>query len=666
MPDLRWYAHRLGRMGPMEVAHRVARLGTARAEKLGIGLAESPPVSGDEIATSRLPEVLADEIIAAEILPIADRILTGRYPLFGLGEVPIGTDFGWNRDPRTGVDAPLEFGKSIDYRNEELVGDIKYLWEPNRHLHLVPLAQAFRLSSDEKYLREIVRQIDGWIAQCPYPRGPNWVSSLELGIRLINWSWIWRLCGDALVQPKSRTEFSDFVARWLTTIFKHMHFITRYYSKYSSANNHLIGEAAGVFVAAHTWPYWRQTNRWKEYAKRTLIDECKRQNSPDGVNLEQAIAYQQFVLEFLLISGLYGFSVNDDFPNEFWRRIESMLEFLGSMTSSRGLLPMIGDDDEGRVTKLNHGTDTLFHQSLLALGGELFGRDAFRAKSGDSDSQVRWLLASLGEERQAALPIHQSTREQLPRFFPQGGYFVLLDNPETDQEIRAIVDIGPLGYESIAAHGHADALSLYLSVGGRDCLIDPGTYAYHTEKRWRDYFRGTSAHNTIRIDALDQSVPGGNFMWTHHANASCLVADEDNKRTFVRGRHDGYRRLKDPVLHERAVELLKGQNKIVVTDCLKCRGYHEAEMFWHFSEDCRIRLGDGQIFVDLEGFLVTLTSGGVTPVPQLLIGSENPLGGWVSRRFSVKKPSPTVVWRWEIDGDSEFETTIDVSRASVT
>src|SRR5206468_507056 len=80
------------------------------------------------------------------------------------------------------------------------------------------------------------------------------------------------------------------------------------------------------------------------------------------------------------------------------------------------------------------------------------------------------------------------------------GYYILGADFDTPNEIRAVVDAGPLGYTAIAAHGHADALSFTLSVGGSEFLIDPGTCAYHTQERWRQYFRGTAAHNTLRVD----------------------------------------------------------------------------------------------------------------------------------------------------------------------
>ena len=111
----------------------------------------------------------------------------------------------------------------------------------------------------------------------------------------------------------------------------------------------------------------------------------------------------------------------------------------------------------------------------------------------------------------------------------QQGFHHFSENPpailgsdfESEQEVRLIVDAGPLGYTNIAAHGHADALSFTLSIAGLEFLVDPGTYAYHTQKKWRDYFRGTSAHNTVRVDKQDQSVGGGNFMWLEKAVAEC-------------------------------------------------------------------------------------------------------------------------------------------------
>ena len=119
--------------------------------------------------------------------------------------------------------------------------------------------------------------------------------------------------------------------------------------------------------------------------------------------------------------------------------------------------------------------------------------------------------------------------------------------------MRLLVDAGPLGYLSIAAHGHADALSFVLNIGDREILVDPGTYAYHTDPGWRRYFRSTLAHNTVGIDEQDQSLQAGNFMWTDHARARCIEFEAGNAMQRFVGEHYGYERLEDPVVHRREI-----------------------------------------------------------------------------------------------------------------
>ena len=91
--------------------------------------------------------------------------------------------------------------------------------------------------------------------------GPNWVSALELGIRLINWSITWQLLGGMRAQLFATPDGVAFRERWLSSIYEQARMIAGNLSRFSSANNHLIGEAAGVYVAASTWPLWPQMRR---------------------------------------------------------------------------------------------------------------------------------------------------------------------------------------------------------------------------------------------------------------------------------------------------------------------------------------------------------------------------------------------------------------------
>lgn len=652
---LLWYWNRLRRMSVAEVGYRVVQKAGAKAEQCGLAAARGVPAP--RLARAEPYVRLDAEIRPEPYIAAAERLLDGR--LWVLDREYVFTDVPeWNRDPKTGTTAPLVFGRSLDYRNAELVGDIKFLWEINRHVELVVLAQAYRLTGDRIYLAGLERLLESWLEQCPYPLGPNWTSSLELAIRLINWSVIWQLIGGA-ESAMFRWNENRLRERWLDAVYLHMRFIRGNFSRFSSANNHLIGEAAGLYVATLTWPYWSTCARWRRCARRELLREVFRQNAGDGVNLEQTTGYQQFVLDLLLLSGLAGRANGDDFPVGYWRRLERMLEFIAGIMDVGGNVPMIGDADDGQVVRLGREQEFSQYRSLLSSGAVLYGRGDFKAKARVFDDKSAWLLGAGARQKFDGLPV--ASPGSFRRAFPEGGYYVLGRDLETPREIRIIADAGPLGYRSIAAHGHADALSFTLAIAGTEMLIDPGTYAYHTERRWRDYFRGTAAHNTVGIDGQNQSVIGGAFMWMQHAgvhvNSWRCGADAD----YLSARHDGYRRLADPVQHTRELRFDKATAVLQVADTIECAGAHRVQCFWHFAEGVSVALdGAGTIRAEKENQVLRLVPHyppGVSAA--LYCGDDTRPSGWVSRRFGVKCPTTTVVWSCEVQRTTRLETRVE-------
>ena len=201
-------------------------------------------------------------------------------------------------------------------------------------------------------------------------------------------------------------------------------------------------------------------------------------------------------------------------------------------------------------------------------------------------------------------------------------------------------------------------LAFTLSVGGEELLIDPGTYAYHTQKKWRDYFRSTPAHNTIAVDGLDQSEIGGNFMWLKKANARMIAHETNSEVQVFEGEHDGYGRLADPVLHRRRIEFNFNNKCIVVKDILQCTNVHDIAVHWQFGESCDVSLVDGQVQVrgQRNGLRMMCTHG----IPEVLRGSDTPPGGWISRRFDEKLPIASVAWRVQVHGTTEIVTRIEL------
>jgi hypothetical protein len=646
--SLAWRLKRLRSMGAREVLYRIGQFAHARAEQAGFGRARA----GAPTASDSRPwaDPLPCGFDQRPYRTAADAILQGRYSIFALEDAPLGFPPDWNRDPKTGTRAPSSFGKTINYRDPHLVGNIKYLWEPNRHLELVTLAQAWHLSREPRYARGCQVLVESWLEACPYLMGPNWTSSLELGIRLVNWSCAWQLLGGEASPLFATDEGQRFRRRWLDAVYQHCHFITGHLSQHSSANNHLLGEHLGVLVASVTWPCWPEATEWRALSHRAFEREALLQNGADGVNREQGIWYHHEVADMMLIAGLVGRANGLEFSKDYWQRLERMLEFIASIMDVGGHVPAWGDADDAVMVRFDPRRAFDAYRSLLVTGAVLFKRAEFKAKAQIFDDKSRWLL---GDDAAAAFETLPTNACGLPvrRAFPEGGYYILGSDFETAREVRIVADAGPLGYLAIAAHGHADALSFTLSAGGHELLVDPGTYAYHTEPQWRDYFRGTAAHNTLRIDGRDQSTSGGNFLWTRHAQATCHQFSADGDRQVFVASHDGYLTLPAPAEHRRTLTYDAATRVLLVDDEVTGEGERLIELHWHFAPECDVQCHEDHLLADNGGACLKLSWPSDFQL-QLSHGEQDPPQGWVSRRFdarqacSVLKLRRTAIGNW--------------------
>jgi len=619
-----WLVNRLRCMSVAEVGYRIQQAAAKGVAKRVRSRAAPPLPRARTFAVEGAPAMSAEE--RDRLLADADSICAGHVVLFAEKRFDVGMPPVWNRDPETGVLGPSIYAGDINVNDRDQVGDIKHIWELNRHLHLVRLAQAWSMTRDLAWLHALHHQLRSWLDQCPPLTGPNWASPLELGIRLINWGLAWQLIGGESSGLFAGDDGQRLRADWLDSIHAHCSTIARHLSRHSSANNHLIGELAGLYVAASIWPCWKASGAWLEQARRELETEAQTQFSRDGVNREQAFAYHVFSSEFLFVAGLVGQACGHPFSRAYWTSLQRALRFLRSVRDVGGNVPMVGDADDGIVFRLDPpGGDR--PGQLLALG------DAVLRRIEPQHVGVRWLLHALPGKRPEADP-HESDTGWA---FPDGGYLLFGSHFGERDEIKGMVDCGPLGYLGIAAHAHADALALTLSVGGEECLVDPGTYSYWQEHKWRDYFRGTSAHNTVRIDGVDQSVSGGRFMWLKKARAAIERMPQSPHEFDFRGSHDGYERLPDPVRHMRSVRFDAASATLTVRDEIAAKRPHQVELFWHFAPGLSVRLDSSGLHVRGKRFALQMHVHGADLKLELVRANENPPLGWYSRSYESKQ-----------------------------
>jgi hypothetical protein len=204
---------------------------------------------------------------------------------------------------------------------------------------------------------------------------------------------------------------------------------------------------------------------------------------------------------------------------------------------------------------------------------------------------------------------------------------------------RITMDIGPLGYLSIAAHGHADALAITLSDDGDELIVDPGTASYYGNPSWRPVHRGTRVHATVCVDGADQSVLRGPFVWARHA--VCTVRSVDLARGVVDAEHDGYRRLDDPVVHRRWLIAPPDDSTIAVVDLIQADAEHEAMLSWPLHPDLDVT-ADGEGHTATRDGVPALRLSYAATVPAAIFKvSADPVAhlGWFSDRLEARTPS---------------------------
>jgi len=657
-------------MSPGELVWRAAgRWRDAQLwSRLAFGLEPKPPASdaagpdagfepGFRVCDLRVgewtdPEHDDEKVWRDRLVAHADQGVRHRLSFLGLTDADLGDPIDWNRDHESGKKAPLRFAPLVDYRDYRVTGDAKLVWEPNRHHHLVVLGRAYRATGDVRYAAAVVEQLESWLEQCPFGRGMNWRSPLELAIRLINWVWAIDLVRE------SGLFTGEFRSRLQHAAYLHLWEITRKYSRGSSANNHRIGEAAGVFIAASYFRELDDTGRWRRESQQMLGEEIIAQTYPDGGSREQAVGYQVFVLHFLLLAAIVARKTGTDFPEAPRLRLEQMLEFLGTLSEGGAALPMIGDMDEGYVLDLGDSREL---RALFCIGAELFRRADFKAWAGSHAESARWLL---GRSSQAEFDAVASTPEDgllVSRALPGSGYYLLQCGQKSrGDHVSVVFDCGELGFKSIAAHGHADALSFTLRAFGSDVFVDPGTYDYFRYPAWRAYFRSTRAHNTLVVDGFDQSVMLGPFLWGTRAHARCIAWEPRIQGGKVVGEHDGYTRLTDPVLHRRTLELDERSRILTIRDDIVSRGSHEIAAFFHLAEGAVVSAERANRYrISVDGGTVTLEADARLAV-EALTGSNEPIGGWVSRGYHRKSPSTTLTARGRCEGQSSYVSRIEI------
>lgn len=650
-------------MSPSEVAHRIGdrtREWTWRRRQVTPGrpTRKAPPFTG--AFPCRLSAALASAVPAAarnELLDAADRLLDGSWTVLGVDRQDAAAP-DWFRDPVSGRRAPqAKYAFRIDHRSDGETGDVKQVWELSRHQHLTVLAAAWRVSQDERYAEAVARQLRSWWAENPFLSGVHWTSGIELGIRLISWTWIRRLL-DGWAGTSALFDDNPVAA---SQIYWHQEYLAAFQSIGSSANNHVIAEASGQLVASCAFPWFRESEDWRSAAAALLEQELEHNTFPSGINRELASEYHTFVAELGLVAAVEAEAAGHPLGDATRRRLCAMVDAAAALVDQHQHGPRQGDGDDGRALLLDAPHDNRF-PSLLAAGAHLFGSLPWWPPVVDDVRSVA-LADVAGPGRDVP-----DRPEKRPSHFSDAGVTLLRTLPGDHPEIWCRCDAGPHGFLAIAAHAHADALSIEVRHGGVDILADPGTYCYHTEPKWRAYFRSTAGHNTLELGGRNQSQQGGPFLWTHHARSRLLsvAVDTDDDVDSWSAEHDGYGSLDPPAVHSRSVRLDRRNHRLDVIDTVRRTSPAQCRLAFHLGPAVHAELEDST--AALHWSTDVSTGSAFLHLPDGLCwtahrGETNPILGWYSSGFGRKEPATTLIGTGTCNGaEGALRTTLQFER----
>jgi Heparinase II/III-like protein/Heparinase II/III N-terminus len=656
---LAWYVARLRRMSARELASRLRDEGLKtrwrRLKGRPAPIPATSPEPGPAIAwdASRLEPEIRDAILAA-----AEELLAGRLRILGRDVALPRSAADWFRDCDTGIAAPAEaYAFDIDARDPAVVGNHKFLLEPSRLQHVTLLAAAYFLTRRAAFAELAAAQLRSWWQANPFLTGIHWSSGIEVALRLVSFAWTRRLL-DGWAGAGDCFEGSA-LAR--DQIFRHQQYLAALRSHGSSANNHLLAELLGLYVGASAFAWFPQSGRWRRTAAAALEIEAARQVFPDGLSREQASEYHGFVLELLMVAAAEGLLARQPLSADFHETIARMADAWAALLDVRRRAPRQGDTDDAQAILLDPADRERRPISLLAAAEGLVGGCRWwPAPLPDFRSR---LFAALTGDRGAQAPLARPTAR--PHLFPDAGLVILRDPEPRADELWCRCDHGPHGYLSIAAHAHADALSVELRHGGVDILADPGTYCYLSELEFRRYFRSTFGHNTLEVGGQDQARFGGPFLWLDAPETTFLSAAGLEKGEVARwsARHAGYARQDGNPVHERSVALDRVQRRLQIADRLLPAGRFPVRLAFHLGP---------QVSALLDGASATLawSAGGRCWRGRLslpaalgwraLRGSLDPLAGWYSPRFGERVATTCLIGEGLLEGETVVETLFEV------
>lgn len=421
--------------------------------------------------------------------------------------------------------------------------------------------------------------IERWVIENPPRHGVGW-EPYPASLRIVNWI-AWALAGNEL-GPLALQSLAVQTRSLRATLEFHL------------LGNHLLANAKAL-VFAGCFFSGREAEGWLRKGLDLLDAQLAEQILEDGGHFELSPMYHAIILEDVIdlvqLSTLFPEQVGGHAPS--WRGLATrMLNWLSVMTHPDGEIAFFNDSAFGVARS----------HADLAEHGASFGIPSVR-----NARSLNWLSES--------------------------GYASLRAG-----RFGAIFDAAEIGPAYLPGHGHADVLSLEISVDDRRLVTNGGTSTYEIGPvRVRE--RSSAEHATIELDDRSSSETWSSFRVGRRAHPFDVEIAETASELTVSASHDGYRWLPGRPVHRRTVTV--SPDAVRVVDLITGAGDH--------SVVARFPLHPAVTVVGVESDGWRLELGGSRVIRVAIRGGVERcmLDGYFAPTFGQRVPRPVLAWRWQ-------------------
>lgn len=547
----------------------------------------------------------------------------------------------WRTDAKTGTTSQKVFKSHIDQKNIKAVGENRYVYELNR-LHVLPALAIAAGKGNSESICQINSIISSWQKENPFLHSINWKSGIEVGIRAVNLV-ITRLLLRDISAASSILNPIDLLLSY------HYAYLKNHLSLFSSANNHLLKELLGLIAISAVYNFENQKKELTYYFKY-FQKELLKQTFEDGGSKEQSVHYHAAVLNASFLA-LHFAEKNKLEPRpDFIDRLKNMCIFLDEMTLGGKTESLFGDKDDSNIVYDVFADRFNLYHSLLTTGKHLLGIEYSYYKCTSTDLLNTLLYADIKYVQTKNTVIQKKDYT----FFPASGYFLFNNLPLNS---KLYFDVGPLGFEPIAAHGHSDLLHFTLWVDDEPFIVDSGTYQYNPYYlKWREYFRGITSHNTVSVNKQQHAKSLGVMLWGKPPLIKTESCGEDkNGNISCTACHTAFKNNSGTIKHTRKISA--ESNEVIIIDRLDGKGSFEVSFYLHFHPDVKPELIQDELHLSKNNKRIKLNNE-LFSNAKLEYGNDILPLGWYSNRYDAMVKTHALYFSVNVVDTTHFTTRI--------